>query len=382
MKRILILGGGFGGLVVAEKLSKKFAGKHEITLVSPHRTFTFYPGLVRLAFGELQEKDVTFDLAKKLRSLNVRFIEGEVLHMKPELKRVQIAGKDVNGNVSYDYLVIAIGRRLATEKIPGLFEYAHHLLGIRAAKKFGEAVKAFDQGNIVVALGPEARLPVPVCETAFALSRVVKDSPTKPSKITVVFPEDVKDVFGGAAIYGKLKEAFDNHGIELIENMQISEVTAKEVIAYDGRALPYDLVMLVPSFRGRARFSENGITDEENFVQVDEYLRVKGLDGIYAVGDIASFLGPKLAHIAVGQARVAAENLAMELNGEEPDKVYFHEIASIIDEGGGDSIYLHFGVWDQSLYRLKTGTVWSLIKRVHDKLWTARHEKTWIDLGA
>jgi NADH dehydrogenase FAD-containing subunit len=139
--------------------------------------------------------------------------------------------------------------------------------------------------------------------------------------------------------------------------------------------------MLVPSFQGQARLSENGITDEDNFVEVDEFLRVKGIEDVFAVGDITSFLGPKLAHIAIGQATVAAENLARVLNGEEPDSVYFHEIASIIDEGGADSIYLHYGVWDKSLYRLKTGTAWSLVKRVHDRLWRARHKRVWVERG-
>jgi sulfide:quinone oxidoreductase len=214
MKRILILGGGFGGLVAAEKLSEKFDGEHQITLVAPQRKFTFYPGLVRFVFGELEEDDITFDLAGKLHKLNVRFVEGEVLHLKPELHRVQVAGKEFNGHISYDYLVIAMGRRLATEKIPGFFEHAHHLVGIRAAAKFGKAVEDFKHGEIVIGLAPNARLPVPVCETAFAMSKRIEDSPINPTNITVVFPEDVNDAFGGAEIVNELKESPDKRNIE------------------------------------------------------------------------------------------------------------------------------------------------------------------------
>ena len=108
---------------------------------SPNRTFTFYPALVRFAFGQIEEKEITFDLEKKLHELDVKFVEGEVLHLKPQFRRVQIAGKEFNGDISYDYLVIAMGRRLATEKMPGFFDYANHLLGIKAAKKFGKAVE-------------------------------------------------------------------------------------------------------------------------------------------------------------------------------------------------------------------------------------------------
>ncbi len=374
MKKILILGGGFGGLVTAENLAESLNGEHQITLVSPNRTFTFYPALVRLAFGQLEEEDVTFDLEKKLTKIGVKFVEGEVLHLKPEIHRVQIAGKEFNGDLSYDYLVIAMGRRLATEKIYGFFDHAHHLLGVKAAKEFGKAVDEFDHGNIVVAMSPDSFLPVPVCETAFALANLKKDSPTKPVTITAVFPETVEKAFGGAKIHDELEKAFNKHQITLIENYSISKILPNKIMSNDDREIQFDLLMLIPPFQGQSRLFENGITDELNFVEVDNYLRIEGINDAYAVGDIASFPGPKLAHIAVGQANVAATNIINQIEGKEPREVYYHDIATIIDQGGADSIYLHYGFWDDSVYRLKTGSMWSLAKRVHDKIWRTKHQ--------
>ena len=377
MKKILIVGGGFAGLVAAERLSELSGDEHQITLVSPNSKFTFYPALVRFAFGELEESDVVFDLRKKLDELDVRFIQGEVLHLKPEFHRVQITGEEFNGDVSYDYLVIAIGRRLATEKVPGFYDHAEHLLGVKAATKLKSRIDDFKQGNIVLGLSPDAGLPVPVCETAFALARrLLPDSPQQPVSITVVFPGTVADSFAGADISEELRAAFEKHEIQLVENFAISEIERKEILSSGGHSIPYDLLMLVPPFRGQARLSENGITDDRNFVEVDEYMRVKNLKSVYAVGDIVSFPGPKLAHIAVGQANVAATNIAHELNGDEPQAVYYHEIASIIDQGGGDSIYLHYGVWDRSLYRIRTGRIWGLVKRIHDNIWQRWHKDT------
>ena len=78
MARILILGGGFGGTIAAERLSQRLGGgEHQLTLVSMSRDFTFYPGLVRLAFGHSKPEDLTFDLAAKLHEQNVRFVHGE-----------------------------------------------------------------------------------------------------------------------------------------------------------------------------------------------------------------------------------------------------------------------------------------------------------------
>ncbi len=382
MKRILILGGGFAGLVAAEKLSEKYGDKHQITLVSPNREFTFYPALVHLAFGKVEKETVTFDLAQKLHRLKVRFIQGEVLHLHPELKRVQITGKEINGNLSYDYLFIALGRRLATEVVPGFFEHAHHLLGVKAAERFGKALETIKHGDVVVGLAPDSELPVAVCETAFWIAqRLRPDSPTTPTTIKVVFPGTINEAFGGAQIAEELRSAFSKHHIKVIENFKISEISRKQIISRDGKTMAFDLAMLLPPFRGQARLSENGITDKENFVEVDEYMKVKGMKHMYAAGDIVSYPGPKLAHVAVGQAQIAVANLIGEIEGEEPDAIYYHEISSIIDQGGAESIYLHYGVWDDTLYNLKKGKIWSLIKRLHDRIWRSKHENVWFEKG-
>lgn len=379
MKNILILGGGFAGLVTAEELSQKLGDEYQITLISPQRDFTFYPALVRYAFGEVDEAEIKFDLATKLHDINVRHIEGELLHFNPELHRVKVAGKEFNGSLSYDYLVIAIGRRLATEQIPGFFEYANHIMGTRAAAKFGLAASKFTGGKVVVGLTPDSRLPVPVCETAFAMAKRIKNGSATLTEISVVFPESVQEAFGGADIHKKLTEAFKQHGIKLVENFPVSEVKSGRLISNDRREMAFDLLMLVPPFKGQGRLRENGVTDKSGFVEVDEFMRVKGMNSIYAAGDIASFPGPKLAHMAIGQAKIVAATLLSEIKGEEPVAVYFHEIASIIDQGGADSIYLHYGIWDDSLYKVKSGNAWGLIKRVHDKVWRARHKKAgWI----
>ncbi len=98
MAHILILGGGFGGLMTAEQLVKIFGaqkGKNRITLVAPKDVFTFYPALVRLAFGDCTADEITFDLHEKLSELNVRFVQGEVIKLNTNLKRVQVAAENL-----------------------------------------------------------------------------------------------------------------------------------------------------------------------------------------------------------------------------------------------------------------------------------------------
>jgi len=374
MAKILILGGGFGGLVTAERLAASLDSTHEITLVAPSRKFTFYPALVRLAFGACEADDIQFDLAAKLKDLGIRFVEGALIRINAERRTAEIAGAQFNGEISYDYLVIAPGRRLATEKVPGFFDHAQHLLGVKAALKFGESVNDFREGTIIVGMCPGARLPVPVCETAFALARKFeKEMSAGKIQIKVIFPESVEAAFGGANLHKELETAFQRRGINVLYDIPISEISFNEVFSTKKHRIKGDLLMLVPPFQGNAIFRSLGATDDSDFIKVDGLMRVRGLEKIYAVGDIVAFSGPKFAHMAVRQARVAAANILAEIKGESPSAEYYHEIDAIIDAGGADSIHLHYGIWDEQVFSLKQGTFWSWAKNVHDRLWQAHH---------
>jgi NADH dehydrogenase FAD-containing subunit len=78
MTNIVIVGGGFGGVVAAESLAKKLSTEHQITLVSRHRSFVFYPALVRFAFGKCSPEDIQFDIREAMLDRRIRFIQGEV----------------------------------------------------------------------------------------------------------------------------------------------------------------------------------------------------------------------------------------------------------------------------------------------------------------
>ena len=90
MANILVLGGGFAGVVAAESLARRLGPEHRITLVSRHREFTFFPSLVRLAFGRLKLDDVFFDLVHTMRSRRVALTQGEVADYDPDKRFVVV----------------------------------------------------------------------------------------------------------------------------------------------------------------------------------------------------------------------------------------------------------------------------------------------------
>jgi NADH dehydrogenase FAD-containing subunit len=133
--------------------------------------------------------------------------------------------------LSYDYLIFALGRRLATEQVAGFFEHAHHLLSLDAALKFGGAVKNFREGRAVIGYCPGARLSVPVFETAFALARRLSERHEQHhARITFVTPESsLAAVAGGEDFAAALRHAMDENSIELYPAFPINRVTERQV---------------------------------------------------------------------------------------------------------------------------------------------------------
>ena len=374
MANILILGGGFGGVVAAESLAKELGHEHRITLVSRSNRFVFYPALVRLAFDKCEPEDVSFDLREAMRTRRVEFVEGEVARVDPFSRRVTIAHGEVEGDLPYDYLIIALGRRVATEQVTGFFEHANHLLTLESALKFRQAIRDFSSGHAVVGQCRGARLTVPVYETAFALSRLLtKRGHREQATITIVGPNKFDDQFGGGQIVPTLRAALDQYSIEYRPQFSVDSVTAKTISTGDGQSLNYDLLMLLPPFRGTGAVTGLDIIDEEGFIRVDETMRVQEVERTYAVGDCVSLDGPKLGHLAVHQAEVAAANLASEIRGFEPTVVYDHDVMAVIDEGSADAIYLHRGSWFDEHETVRKGHFWNWAKRVHEKYWLIRH---------
>ncbi len=373
MAKVLILGGGFGGVVAAERLAEQLGEEHQITLVSRSRNFVFYPALVKLAFGKCDTNDVSFDLRQAMLHRRVNFVEAEVAHIDPFEKKVTIAHGQIEGKLPYDFLVFALGRRLATERITGFFENAHHLMNVDKAIKLGKAISDFHEGRAVIGQCEGARLPVPVYETAFALARRLEDRGERERvRITVVQPDGLDSTLGERADIA-LNKALAAHQIDVLHDFPIQRVTANSALTSDGDAVNFDLLMLVPPFRGSSAASYMGTTDHEGYLKVDWTMRVIGHEAIYAVGDCVNFAGPKMAHMAVRQGEVAAANLAAELAGGEPVSHYSHEMRLVIDDSGDDSIYLHKDLWSDEPGTLRQGRFWNWAKHVQQRYWERSH---------
>ena len=375
MAKVLVVGGGFAGVVAAESLARDLDIEHEVKLVSRSRQFLFYPDLVRFAFGQCNTDDLGFDLRQAMLDRGVSFVRAEVARIVPHERKVIIASGDLIGEMPYDFLVLAFGRRLATERVTGFYENAHHLLSLDATLKFAAAVDNFHQGHAVIGSCPGARLPVPVFETAFALAQVLtRRGERSRCAITVVSDQTPAEMFGGAAVSEKLLDSLKSHGIELVSDFPIAQVTPTSILASDGRAIDCNLRMLVPPFCGPSPVLYTGLTGAEGYVRVDAAMRVVGEERIYAAGDCVSFPGPKLGHMAVRQGEVAAANLRAEIEGRASEAVYNHELMLVIDTSDHDSIFLHQELGTDEAADVHQGRFWAWAKRQQERYWKATHD--------
>ena len=293
------------------------------------------------------------------------------IHLK---EQSQIAHGQVEGKLPYDYLVFALGRRLATERIIGFYEHAHHLLNVDKAISFGKAVKKLHAGRVVFGQCSGARLPVPVYESAFALARTLEEKGERERvKITVVSPTTLESELGDVTAAAAIKKALDAYQIEFLPNLRIESLMQDSAITKTGESINFNLLMLVPPFRGSSAASRLGITNEEGYINVDSTMRVAGEERIYAVGDCTNFEGPKMGHMAVRQAEIAAANLAAEIEGRAPVARYQHEMRFVIDELGAESLYLHKDLSTDAPATVRQGRFWGWAKQVQERYWEHSH---------
>jgi sulfide:quinone oxidoreductase len=153
----------------------------------------------------------------------------------------------------------------------------------------------------------------------------------------------------------------------------LERIDEHRLIASDAREIDYDLTMLLPAFSGAPAISRLGITNEDGYLNVDSKLKVTGAERMYAVGDCVNLPGPKLGHMAVRQATVAAANLAAEIEGKEPLVHYNHEAKMVIDATDGDTIYFHKDLASDETATIHQGRFWRWAKQVQERYWEARH---------
>ncbi len=331
--RVVVLGGGFGGLEAAFYLRMRVGDRAHITLISDHDHFLFKPNTIYIPFG-LEPERLMIPLAEPARRKNIRLVQAPVREIDPGRQEVRADGQVI----PYDYLVVATGAGMRAEEIPGLAEHAYtiwtpdEMLRLRAGiQKLAEQAREGRVQEVLFVVPPHNKCSGPLYEIVFMLDTWLRKQGIR-SRVSMTYTTYEKSYIQafGPRLHAVVTEEFERRGIVGRTQYVVERVEPGRVFYRNGEVLPYDLLISFPPYVAAASFP-NLPADDRGFVQtVPETRQVVGHPNIYAVGDAADF-PVKQAFLALLQADTAAEQIASRIMGQEP-KLQFEPTSMCIME--------------------------------------------------
>ncbi len=335
MKRVTVIGAGFGGLTAARKL--RLSDKSlEITLVAPKPEFIYLPSLIWIPSGRRSPEDVTIDLHHFFNKYNIQYHQGAATGLE-DFGRTLITD---HGKVENDALLIASGGRFL-KKLPGIEHAITPCEGIPAAVEIRDRLQSMKGGTIAIGFAgnpkePSAMRGGPMFEFLFGIDTQLRQEKRRGHFKLVFFTPAAKPGarLGPQAVDGLLGE-MEKRDIETHLGHKMKGFTKNSVIT-EGGEFAADLILFMPGMTGNTWFDNTPLPRSPGgMLQADQYCRVEGWDKIYVAGDSGSFPGPewkpKQAHMADLQSTAAVANILRELDGLPPEKTFRNELICIVD---------------------------------------------------
>src|SRR5512135_622822 len=324
-KKIVILGGGSGGVLAATNLGRKLGDRHDVILVDKRADHLFMPAFLFVMVGERQPRDITRSLSR-LEKRRVKFIQSEVLGIDPQRQQVELQ----NQKLDYDYLIVSLGMQVRPDLVPGFAEGSLHPWEIDGALRLRSALESFNGGRVVVGvpLGPYRCPPAPY-EAQWMLDSYFKKRGIRDRVKLEFFTRDPEPCGERRNPTVWMDDESRRRNIEQHYEFVVRSIDlqAKEVKGLYGYNIPYDLLVMVPPHRPAQVLFDCGLAECENGIRVDyETLRTKW-DNVYALGDCADMPASKSGGVAHQEADVLAHNLAVEITGKgRPVDLWLHTI--------------------------------------------------------
>ena len=344
MKRVLILGGGFAGVEVAIYLRKQGI---ETTLISDRDYFYIYPTSIWIPTGEATMSDVSIPLEQLSKKHGFKLIVDAVTSFEAKDKRVTLASGRVIDN--FDYIVVAIGQDKI--KLKGM-ENSLSICGkpeeaVELNRRLEELVKR-GSGKIAMGFGgnPKDTSAVrggPAFEVLFNVHNFLKRKGLRDKfELTFFAPMEKPGQKMGDKALVMMDKMFKMTNIKKKVGSKIVEFEKDGIRFEDGTKLESDLTMFISAGKGHHILEKSGLPiSEAGFVITNEYNEIDGFDGIYAIGDSASLMGPKWrakqGHVAEVMARNVAYNIFQKMQNINSKHSYLDHIniLCVMDTGDG-----------------------------------------------
>ena len=342
--RILIVGGGMGGTILANNLARRLknelkTGKARITMLSASDKHMYQPGLLYVALGRMALDELYRDQASMLEP-GIEFHVDPVEEFHLDKNQVKTQGGKTH---SYDLIAIATGSRAVPEAIPGLAENSINVYTEAAALKFFKTISEFKGGRVVVVVGVPHKCPMIPPEITFTLYDYFKDRGLA-DKVSFHYTYPIGRLHSLEPVSNWMKGEFASRNISTETLFNIKEVDgAKKVVrSEEGSETKYDLLVAVPAHKGMEVVEKNNL-GKGGWIPVDRLrLTIDGHANAFALGDTTNIPISKAGSTAHFEAEALAENLASIVKIGSPVRDYDGKVFCFIEAGKDRATYAMF----------------------------------------
>ena len=397
--RILILGGGFGGVATAQRLARRLGRAHgvEITLVNRDNYFVFVPLLASAAAGSLEALHVVAPLRHLLKG-QVLFRAEEVTGIDFQRRLVTTLSPTTGREhaLPYDHLVIALGNVVNLARLPGVAQHGkplrtlgdalairnHVLQMLEAADIETDPAVRRELTTFVVAGGGFSGVEM-VGELNDMVRAVIRYYPAlreAPVRVILLHSGErlLPELSPGVADYALRR--LRRRGVEVRLNTRLAAATPFEAVLEGGEKIPTRTLIVTVGNAPPPVVAGLSLAKERGRIAVDEYLRVPGVPGVWALGDNAAVpnraagdgaISPPTAQFAIRQGRTLADNLVATLRGAPLRPFAFNGLGQLCLVGHGAGVgELRFGIKPRGLlgWALWRGVYWAKMPSLGRKL--------------
>ena len=346
--RVVILGGGTGGTLTANRLRRLYPESDaEITVIDQDDHHVYQPGLLFVPFGLASAEHIVRPRSRQLH--------GGIAYVKSAIDHVDLGANLVtleNGaHLGYDVLVVATGAVLVPEETEGLtdtgwMDKVHTFYSLEGATALAAALAAFDGGRLVVnVVDMPIKCPVAPLEFCFLADWYFHERGIR-DQVQLTYGTPLDGAFTKPVASARLAGMLAEKDIDLVTEFNTGEVdgASGHLIGYDGRTVDFDLAVVVPLHGGAPYVGRSpGLGDELNFVPTDEHtLQAKAAPNVFVIGDAANVPASKAGSVTHFEGEVIVENIRCFLAGEPLDQSFDGHTNCFIETGFHKALLIDF----------------------------------------
>lgn len=367
MKKIVILGGGTGGTIVANVLARKISRDIEILVINDSPYHIYQPAFLYRALGEMLDQSKIMREERRLLNKNVKLIIDKALKINLQNRLIHLeSGKQLD----YDYLVISTGSRIVPEEVQG-YQASYNFYSLEDADRLHKALERFSEGVIVVGVGgiPYKCPPAPA-EFCCLLDYYFTKRGIR-NRVEIHYLSPLPRTFPHEAVAESITEIMEEKGIgwHPMFNIESIDPEKKIVNSLEGESLKFDLLVIVPPHRGAEVIERSELGVEGGWIPVDRHtLQYRDYDEVYAIGDATNLPVSKAGSVAHFEAKVVAERICSDLMGYTPTAVYDGRVTCFCDAGFKKAIHMSFN-YEKPPKKPKFSYLWYLGKEMVNKFY-------------